>query len=250
MDDWPAVIPGTTKLVVLSDRSGVNRLWLVNVGSSEAPRQIATGEVQPGPPAVTGDGRWVAYGATQGGIYVVPIDGSSPPRKLTTGEADTFPTFSRDGTEVYFETRTADGRPRIAVVPFAGGEPAALLDPGSATPSASSAADVLAYVALDEDGGDTGVPMLFDVHTRLSRAITTKVTAHRNSLIRLSPNGKRATIGEATGITEVDLHSGAVVSRFSSGADQLTGLAYVGTEILTSRHAWAGDLWTASDPFH
>jgi Tol biopolymer transport system component len=247
-DDAPSGIPGTSRVVVLSDRSDGDHLWVIDTAGREPPREIATPGLTPGAAAPSPDGRWVVFGTVHGGIYVAAMDGSSPPRQLTGGAADTSPSFGRDGSVVYFETRDGNGEPRVAMVPFAGGEATPLLGPGSASPSASPASEVIAYVALEGDGGDTGRPMLFDLRTHASRALTTKVTVHREAAVRLSPDGKRAALGSGTEITEIDLATGNVVGRFDAGADQIKGLAYLERDLLTSRHVWAGDVWAGSDP--
>ncbi len=54
-------------------------------------------------------------------IYLVPIDGSSAPRQLTTKESSSQPVWSPDGKSIAF-VRSADGKPQIFVLSLEGGE--------------------------------------------------------------------------------------------------------------------------------
>lgn len=99
------------------------------------------------------DGRWVVYGVTaiekeeepeknhqdrepeekrkkqagpkyvyRGQLFLVPLDGSAPPRQLTRGEASSSqPAWSPDGRRLAF-VREAQGEPQIWVLPLDGGE--------------------------------------------------------------------------------------------------------------------------------
>ena len=68
--------------------------------------------------------------------------------------------------------------------------------------------------------------------------------------MRLSPTAARAVVltGENL-VLEVSLDTGAEVARFDGGADQITGVAYVGPDVVASRWIWKGDLWTGRAPF-
>ncbi len=83
-------------------------------------------------PRLSPDGKTVAVvartlseedNAYPSAVWLVPVDGSSPPRKLTAGgKADVDPRFSPDGTQIAF-TSNRDGKQRqLYVLPIAGGE--------------------------------------------------------------------------------------------------------------------------------
>jgi dipeptidyl aminopeptidase/acylaminoacyl peptidase len=55
-------------------------------------------------------------------IYVVPADGSAPPRELTVKESSSQPAWSPDGKQLAF-VRTVDSKPQIFLLPIDGGEP-------------------------------------------------------------------------------------------------------------------------------
>jgi dipeptidyl aminopeptidase/acylaminoacyl peptidase len=85
-----------------------------------------------GTPNISPDGGWVAYAVTeivdshqnksQSQLWLVPTDGSSPPRQLTNGTAkDANPKWSPDGRWILFES-TRSGSGQLWVINPAGGE--------------------------------------------------------------------------------------------------------------------------------
>lgn len=83
-------------------------------------------------PDISPDGGWVAYAVSeivdshhnksQSRLWLVPTDGSMPPRQLTTGTAkDTNPKWSPDGRWILFES-TRSGSSQLWVINPAGGE--------------------------------------------------------------------------------------------------------------------------------
>jgi len=83
-------------------------------------------------PALSPDGQLVAYvrtttdlttGKRNGDIYLVPADGSSPPKLLVGGSAsESTPRFLRDSKQIAFIS-SRDGAPQVYVVSVSGGEP-------------------------------------------------------------------------------------------------------------------------------
>jgi hypothetical protein len=89
------------------------------------PLTESTGRGQ-GTPRWSPDGRWIAYDATGEDavphIYLVNADGG-PSRRLTQwASVEQVPSWSRDGTSVYFVSNRA-GRSDVYRMPVAGGEP-------------------------------------------------------------------------------------------------------------------------------
>lgn len=54
-------------------------------------------------------------------IWMVPVDGSRPPRRFTSGTGDRMPRFSPDGTRLAL-LRSEDGQVQVFVMPVDGGE--------------------------------------------------------------------------------------------------------------------------------
>jgi dipeptidyl aminopeptidase/acylaminoacyl peptidase len=82
-------------------------------------------------PQISPDGRQVAFvvrtvsddrRARRGGVWLVPVDGSSPPRRMTAGESDGSPRWSPDGRMLAFTGRRADGRAQLRILRLDGGE--------------------------------------------------------------------------------------------------------------------------------
>src|SRR5689334_18707718 len=92
-----------------------------------------------GDPRVHPDGRRVTYQVSavdeeeseyRGAIWVVPLDGSAPARKFTSGEKrDGSPRWSPDGKWLAFTSkRGEDKASQLYVMPADGGEPLKLTD--------------------------------------------------------------------------------------------------------------------------
>src|SRR5262245_44182179 len=60
-------------------------------------------------------------------LWIVPADGTTAPRVLTSGTRDSTPRWAPDGRRIAF-VRSAGGPPQIYVLPFGGGEASAITD--------------------------------------------------------------------------------------------------------------------------
>src|SRR5918911_2696719 len=97
-------------------------------------------------PRLSPDGREVAYAvwridrdenAYAGAIWIVPLDGSAPPRQLTDGRRrDSAPRWSPDGSRIAFLSTRDGEEAQVYVVSAAGGEPLRLtaLDEAAGAP--------------------------------------------------------------------------------------------------------------------
>ena len=82
-----------------------------------------------GDPELSPDGRWVVFPVTRFSIdenqsdsdlWVVPADGSAPPRRLTWNKgSDSSPVWSPDGRRIAFVSKRGDAPPQLYVLPFA-----------------------------------------------------------------------------------------------------------------------------------
>ncbi|GEN79789.1 S9 family peptidase [Actinotalea fermentans] len=118
----------------------------------------------PGTSAVSPDGTLAVVAVTQpdlaadeevGHLWLVPTDGSAPPRPLTRGHRDTSPAWSPDGRWVAFVRAEPKGKPQLHVVEATGGEPVVLTDAplGAGDPRWSPDSRRLVYVARVPEAG-------------------------------------------------------------------------------------------------
>jgi dipeptidyl aminopeptidase/acylaminoacyl peptidase len=111
-------------------------LIFTGIGSAAERRPITHEDVwlskRLGAPAVSPDGKWVAVQVTEPGyderdqasdLWIVPADGSAPPRRLTaTRAAESGAAWSRDGRRIAFSSRRdGDEAAQIYVIDVANG---------------------------------------------------------------------------------------------------------------------------------
>jgi Tol biopolymer transport system component len=118
-----AVSPDGTTIAFVSNRSGVDNIWLANSDGSN-PVQLTRLETKAGTPRWSPDGRQIVFdGNDEGDWNIYTIDSQSGvPRRLTHDRADdTTPSWSRDGRWVYFHS-ARNGSSQVWKIPPAGGE--------------------------------------------------------------------------------------------------------------------------------
>jgi dipeptidyl aminopeptidase/acylaminoacyl peptidase len=235
VDRTPGGIPGSDRLLVVSDRSGRSQVWEIDPEGGQPARAL------PGSPAdvsyisVSPDGRQLALQLD--GVWVMPRDGSAPPRQVAA--RGSYASFAFDGALVYAVPDDA-GVPRLVrrvgdrEVPLAGPAEEAV---------ASPVEDIVIYAAL-EPGVEIGRLTVLDGRGRRT-PIPGLPTGYYFGL-RLSADGRRLlALREGHELIEVDWRTGRVLRAYSAGADQLSGAAYRGDDIAVWRVSWTGDLWLA-----
>ncbi len=101
-----------TDLLKVKTASGIT----LNSDGSKAALTLTT--IEP-----DGDSKWEFKYVNH--IYLVPTDGSAPPKELTGKDGASQPIFSPDGKQLAF-VRAVDGKPQIFILPLDGGEPVQL----------------------------------------------------------------------------------------------------------------------------
>jgi dipeptidyl aminopeptidase/acylaminoacyl peptidase len=82
-------------------------------------------------PQISPDGRQVAFvvrtvsedrRSRQGGVWLAPVEGGAPARRVSTGDSDGSPRWSPDGSRLAFLGRRSDGRTQLHLLRMDGGE--------------------------------------------------------------------------------------------------------------------------------
>ena len=127
----PSVSPDNRYIVFVSNRAGQLNIWRMDADGSNF-KQLTNGSMEYAP-YCSPDNRWVVYHARTTGkfatLWKVPIDGGDPVE--LTDKPATFPVVSPDGKMIACNYGVDQGdlnRWRIAIIPFAGGQPLKTLD--------------------------------------------------------------------------------------------------------------------------
>ena len=152
VDRNPQYSPDGRRIAFESNRQVVNYgVWVANADGT-GPAQITNiGSPYSGTPRWSPDGRWLAFDAYKKcwDVWVVEASGSSP-RQLTHGPADnTIPSWSRDGSSIYFASKRS-GRLEIWRMPAGGGTEVQVTHNGGHTAFESTDGKTLYYTLSDE----------------------------------------------------------------------------------------------------
>ena len=101
----PKYSPDGKHIVFMSNRSGVDELWVTDSEGQKARQLTSFGRATVGSPRWSPDSRWIAFDSTAEGqaeIYVITAE-SGKPRRITSGNSsDVRPSWSHDGKWIYF----------------------------------------------------------------------------------------------------------------------------------------------------
>ena len=104
---------------------GLGGIGSISVGSADAPTWIAESRGL-GSAALSPDGKWIAYSATESGrseVFVSPFPNVTDDRVLVSKEGGQNPLWSRDGKELFYVQGPGFPAPlMVATVPSDGGK--------------------------------------------------------------------------------------------------------------------------------
>ena len=112
----PALMGQTGKeLVKVTDLLKIQSIGDITLNKDGSKAVFVATSIEP-----DGDSKWDYKYVNH--IYIVPTDGSAPPKELTVKESSSQPAWSPDGRQLAF-VRAVDGKPQIFILSFDGGEP-------------------------------------------------------------------------------------------------------------------------------
>ncbi|HSR15851.1 MAG TPA: protein kinase [Gemmatimonadales bacterium] len=95
-------------------------IWAVSVEGDRTPRPVLVGPDEDLHPAISPDGRWLAWTRISGGepaVHVAPFPALTPERRVTVSPS-MHPAWGHDGSTLYYINRATG---RIEALPFSGG---------------------------------------------------------------------------------------------------------------------------------
>ena len=152
----PVISPDGKRIVFMSDRSGVQQIWVCDSDGENAQQLTSFDQTanQTGTPHWSPDSKQIVFDSRVGGapnVYVVDADGGVP-RKLETGtRMNSVPSWSHDGKWIYFASGPTDPTLTIWRVPAAGGQATQVTKTPSFMPNESPDGQYVYFVRTTAD---------------------------------------------------------------------------------------------------
>ena len=233
----PAVAPrGPNRLIFTSTRGGSRHLWTALPDGSD-PRPLTSGMSLDERPAVSPDGRLVAFISDRGGkpgIWLIGIEGGTPQFLAPATDVIDMLTWSPDGRQIAYAV--AGGYlPELRVMSLVDRRSRKLQTPAAASaPAWSPTRDVIAYLQPLRPGftrvgfvDSRGQPL----HTNLPPGPTVGI---RTSLV-WAPDGRRLASTSIDGLWIIEPDARQPFRKLAEqlpGSQRPHGVAWTGTEPL------------------
>jgi len=130
IDHEPSVSSDGRYVVFQSNRSGSLNIWRIDADGNN-PKQLTEGSYDDANPICSPDSRFVIFMSARSGtsaIWKVGIDGGVPVQ--LTNHSGELPLMSPDGKLIsyFYREEQANSQPKLALIPFEGGEPVKTID--------------------------------------------------------------------------------------------------------------------------
>jgi Tol biopolymer transport system component len=237
-----ARMPGGRDLLVVSQRTGRQRLWVMDSAGERPPRQLDIGERSPREATVSPDGARFAAVVPGAGIGVGNLRGDTGFRMLTDQSGDDAPCFRKAGDALVFNRHHPDGTSQVMVVPVGGGPAVALLGPGTRDAAISPVDDTIVYLE-----GVTSSPVVADARGLGGRSLSPALPGPDYSDLRFSPDGARVLLLRANQeLLEVDVARGTVLRSLAAApGEAFYSPFYAASGPAVIRVRWQGSIYVA-----
>ncbi len=240
---WTSAIPGTSRLITISKRSGARQAWIIDTEGRELTRVVPSGDMIPRSVEVSPDGQWLLFRMTGKGLYAGPLSGEAPLRRLTENETDWAASFTHDGKSVIYSAIVAGGNSQIWSVPTGGGAAYALLGLGTSFARASPIDDRLVY-SIKTDKGD--VPRVRDLATGRDTLLSKDLAPGDYIWPQFTPDGRHVLLDRNyTDLIEVELETGRIVRTVSARGGQFESISFTKNGMFVLWDRFVGDIWMA-----
>ncbi len=180
-DDSAALSPDGSRVVFVSNRTGINELWGADTDGSQAKRVLAASGLSPGSPSWSPDGKFIAFDGNEPGeakdIYLMRADGRRAQRLTTSLDAhDIRPAWSRDGEWIFFASFHERGTGEAAIWkwPVGGGEATKVTDDAGFGFYESTDASLYFHDKIDANGEIWRLPPGGGVRERILSGVESK----------------------------------------------------------------------------
>ena len=108
--------PDGGQIAYVSAKNGSYDIWLMRADGADAHALTDLYPEQERDPQWSPDGRWISY-VSRGDIFLLPVDGSSPPINISYGWGGTSARWTPDGRSLVFVRGGPNGHDQIATLP-------------------------------------------------------------------------------------------------------------------------------------
>ncbi len=147
-DAMPQLSPDGRRVAFTSDRSGEWEIWVSDIDRTNPLRLTFLKAIASGYPHWSPDGERIVFHSNVEGqweVFSISSRGGKPQNLTANPTRDYFPSFSRDGRWIYFNSART-GEPRIWKMPASGGDALPVLDRTGEAPQESPDGSWLYFV--------------------------------------------------------------------------------------------------------